>query len=357
MRLLLSLLLFAVLLPADIPPGDSRRGEEVFRDQGCAGCHAINGQGGTVGPDLGRRVDRNFTPSLLAATMWNHAPAMWSAMRKQGIVRATLSRESASDLFAFFYSTRFFDKPGDAARGKALFTSKRCAECHGITSSPLSGAPPVARWQALGHPIVLAGAMWNHAGAMREAFQKKGIPWQPLTGQELSDLLVYLRNLPETRNHRAAFHIAPALGGEAVFQMKCANCHHRNLETKLRTLTLTEIAAEMWNHAPAKQAPVVSEDEMSALLGYVWMRQFAQAPGNAGRGKRVFEHKKCAGCHTGGAGPNLAAGKPYSDLAMLSALWEHGPRMMDRMREKRIAWPRFEAGEMGDLIAYLNSIQ
>ena len=170
-------------------------------------------------------------------------------------------------------------------------------------------------------------------------------------------MLVYLRNLPETRDRAAEFHVAPAAGGEAVFQLKCANCHHRNLEARVRTLTLTEIAAEMWNHAPAKQAPNLTDDEMRDLLGYLWMRQFVQAPGSAARGKRVFERKHCAGCHTAGGAPNLAANKPYSDIAMLSALWEHGPRMLERMQEKRISWPRFEGGEMVDLIAYLNSIQ
>jgi hypothetical protein len=36
-------------------------------------------------------------------------------------------------------------------------------------------------------------------------------------------------------------------------------------------------------------------------------------------------------------------------------LWEHGPRMLERMREKNIAWPRFNTQEMRDLIAYLQT--
>lgn len=34
------------------PPGNPTRGEEVYRNAGCANCHAISGRGGALGPDL-----------------------------------------------------------------------------------------------------------------------------------------------------------------------------------------------------------------------------------------------------------------------------------------------------------------
>ena len=33
-------------------PGDSRKGAEIYRSLGCAGCHIVNGAGGNLGPDL-----------------------------------------------------------------------------------------------------------------------------------------------------------------------------------------------------------------------------------------------------------------------------------------------------------------
>ena len=39
---------------------------------------------------------------------------------------------------------------------------------------------------------------------------------------------------------------------------------------------------------------------------------------------------------------------------MVAALWEHGPGMLEVMNAKKIAWPRFTAQQMDDLIAYLN---
>jgi hypothetical protein len=41
---------------------------------------------------------------------------------------------------------------------------------------------------------------------------------------------------------------------------------------------------------------------------------------------------------------------------MVATLWEHGPRMLEVMTAKKIAWPRFTAQEMSDLIAYLNGL-
>src|SRR2546422_817933 len=87
----------------------------------------------------------------------------------------------------------------DSARGQLLFSSKHCSECHGINGPKSEDAKPVIRWESLGHPILLAEAMWNHAANMRQAFADQKLAWPEITGQDLSDMLVYLRNLPATR--------------------------------------------------------------------------------------------------------------------------------------------------------------
>src|SRR5215469_5352517 len=127
---------------AAVVAADSERGAALFESLACVRCHSVNGKGGTIGPDLGRLVDRNFTPATLAATMWNHAPTMWAAMRASDIRAGDLDNQAAADLFAYFYSTRFFEPPGDAARGK-LVLEKDCVRCHGLNSSREAGIPPV----------------------------------------------------------------------------------------------------------------------------------------------------------------------------------------------------------------------
>ncbi len=338
--------------------GDARRGEQLFQSEQCIQCHSFQGKGGRTAPDLSKRIDRNYTPSVMASLMWNHAPEMWSAMKKQGVVKGNMTPDKAADLFAYFVSARFFEKPGDAGRGKQAFTARHCVECHGITSAIPGGGPAVAKWDSLADPLVLAQQMWNHGPKMREAFAQKHLAWAPITGQELTDILVYLQNLPETRDLARHFEFPPADSGEKLFQSKgCVGCHigSNALETKLKNQTLTDIAAAMWHHQPQmKQPPVtLSPEEMKQLLGYIWTRQYFTGTGDSNRGKRVFESKNCATCHNGGGAPQL--GKGHSDITMVAALWEHGPRMLDTMNEKKLPWPRFTAGQMADLIAYLNS--
>src|SRR5580658_8966631 len=125
-------LLLAASLQAAAVSADSARGAQVFELQGCSQCHALNGVGPKVGPDLGLIADRGFTPAALAATMWNHAPGMWVETKLRSVTRPAIDEQQAADLFAFFYSLRFFEQPGDAGRGKSLFNSKKCPACHGI---------------------------------------------------------------------------------------------------------------------------------------------------------------------------------------------------------------------------------
>jgi mono/diheme cytochrome c family protein len=350
-------------LAAVIISGDARRGEELFESQQCIQCHSINGHGGTIGPDLARRIDRNYTPTVMASLMWNHAPQMWAAMKKEGVAKDEMTPESAADLFAYFVSARYFEKPGDAARGKSLFAAKRCADCHGITKSPIEAAPPVAKWDSLADPVVLAQQMWNHGANMKEELAKRRIPRPELSAQDLTDMLVYLQHLPETRNLPRKFTFVPSDSGEKLFESKgCAKCHtdRLSLDTLLKSQTLTQIAAEMWNHQPnMKNPPTLTEDEMREIVSFIWARQYFQGEGSAERGKRVFAEKNCAKCHddpSSGA-PKLSKGKgAYSAVSMVSALWGHGPQMLDLMNQRRLEWPRFTTQQMSDLIAYLNSL-
>lgn len=342
---------------------DSARGAQLFQSLDCVQCHTVNGQGGKIGPDLGLLMDRDFTPAALAATMWNHAPAMWSAMKQQNVQVPELTPQAAADLFAYFYSRGFFNKLGDAARGKRAFAADHCADCHGLTEAKLAAARPVSQWNTLDQPVALADAMWNHAATMREEFAKQRISWPELTSQDLTDMLVYLRNLPATRNAVPQLDISAGANGQAVFQSKgCAACHTGSLalESRLKGETLTDIAVAMWNHEPrmAAQAASLDADEMRSLLSYLWAQEFFQDSGKASAGQKTFMAKRCTACHadpSSGAPQMPQAGQSFDATAMVSALWRHGPGMMQQMQAKGIPWPRFETDEMSNLIAYLNS--
>jgi mono/diheme cytochrome c family protein len=342
---------------------DSARGEKLFKSLACVQCHSVNGLGGRVGADLGRTIDRNFTPASLASTMWNHAPSMWAAMREREVRAGDLDEQAAADLFAYFYSARFFEKPGDAGRGKRLFTDRACSTCHGLSSGIKPGVKPVSEWSALTDPIMLTEAMWNHAPNMFAEFKLRKIRWPQLSGQDLSDLLVYFRNLPSTRQKPGAFETTFGTNGEAIFKSKgCVACHQTgsSFGPRIKGQTLTEIAAAMWDHAPRMPVQPVhfQPGEMRELLSYLWARQFFEDAGDAGRGKRVFTTKHCAACHgdSSTGAPNLTGGqRSFTGTAMVSALWHHGPKMLEKMQSQGVRWPRFDGRDMSDLIAYLNS--
>ena len=351
------------LAAADVQ-GDAQRGEQLFQTEQCVQCHTVNGRGGSLAPDLGKRIDRDFTPAAMASLMWNHGPQMWSAMRETGIVKETLSPESAADLFAYFTAARYFEKPGDAARGKQAFTAVHCSKCHGVTSSNAANAPPVAKWESLTDPVVLVQQLWNHGARMRQAYADRKLRWSPITAQQLKDILVYLQSLPENRELVTAFAFPPSETGAQLFRSKgCADCHTGKLalETLLRNQSLTEVAVDMWNHQTAMKqpAPSFSQEEMRQLLGYIWMRPYFRGAGDPPRGRKVFMAKNCAACHDSGANGAPKLGKTpegYSDVTMMSTLWDHGPRMLEVMNQRKLPWPSFTAPEMTDLIAYLNSL-
>ncbi len=361
-RLIVAGACLAVLRGAPIS-ADSDRGAALFVSLDCIQCHSVNGRGGTVGRDLGRLVDRSFTPASLAATMWNHAPTMWPAIRERGLPFGDLNEQAAADLFAYFYSARFFDKPGDAARGKHVFETKHCAECHGLTEPKLPEAKPVSAWQSIGHPVALVDAMWNHAAFMKPEFARQHIAWASLTSQDVSDMLVYLRNLPSAHFAPPGFAVASGAHGQELFQSKgCVACHTGKLDLPplLVGKTLTDIAVEMWNHAPrmAANPPQLSVEEMRDVVSYLWAGAFFKSAGNAAAGERVFTAKHCVACHNdpSSGAPQLTAVKGSLTAAgMVSALWHHGPRMLVSMHAKGIRWPNFNAQEMSNLIAYLDA--
>ena len=336
------------------PDADARRGAEFFTTQKCDNCHAagnVRNAGANIAPDLTRTLDRDYTPAGVTARMWNHAPAMWASMSKAGIATPNVTADSAADLFAFLYAARYFEKPGDAGRGRRAFEAKHCADCHAIGQSKATGGPTVAEWRSIADPIALVDQMWNHAPKMKAEMAARKLKWPELTAQELTDILVYVRNVPGSADKNPDLVLPQQAAGEQLFQAKgCAECHQgaTSLERRLQNQTLTEVAAAVWNHAPKmKQATQpISVDEMRQLIGFLWARQFFTPLGDPERGKRVFEAKRCAGCHASAPGvPSLPA--------MVAALWKHGPKMLNTMEQKGVDWPLLTAPEVSSLVAFL----
>ena len=351
--------------------GDAERGAAVLRRENCLRCHFVRandiprfgqqGEGGNTAPDLSRPMGRRFTPAVLASLMWNHAPVMWASMKDQGIERPQVSERDGDDLFAYFFSIRFFEKPGEAERGKQVFEAKHCAECHSLDQAGSGPGHPVSTWKSLSDPILLVHDMWDHAEAMQNALAERKRGWVTLSGQELTDLSLYLQNLPQIPKAPAEFSLPDPASGETAFKATCIRCHtgSMSLETRLSNMTLLDVAAAMWNHIPKmKDVPRTSPEDMRKIVAYIWERQYLGPPGNAARGARVFEAKHCAACHNDpqSGAPKLPGGSGgYTTSSMIHVLWTHGPQMLDKMKQKGLAWPHLSPDDVSNVVAYLNS--
>jgi cytochrome c2 len=86
----------------------------------------------------------------------------------------------------------------------------------------------------------------------------------------------------------------------------------------------------------------------------------AQPPGDAARGRHVFESKQCVRCHgpreARGVGPPLETlRRPQGAYELAGRLWNHAPTMLTVLTAEGMKWPDIPPSEMADLMAYLGA--
>ncbi|HSA94175.1 MAG TPA: c-type cytochrome [Terriglobales bacterium] len=345
----------------------------VFFDKGCSRCHAVLGEGGKSAPDLARAPVGQLSAAEVLAAMWNHAPSMWEKMRQEKVPSPSFNKEEMANLFAFLYSVRSLDVPGDAERGRRLLTEKRCLRCHAVGGQGGRRGPDLERWASYRNPVSWIQTMWNHGPAMREAMGAQGLPWPQFQGDDVADLIAYVRQLAPNPRRKVYLRSADPQAGRVVFQHKgCSSCHALrgrggtlgpDLAKSVLPRTLGQFAADMWNHGPTMwssmgsgqlRARQFSNKEMADLIAYLFAERYFEVAGEPRRGQRLFQEKGCAGCHTGGTAPDLTGWAAASPSALATDLWNHGPLMFQTMQEQRKEWPVFRPGEMVDLIEFLS---
>jgi len=382
-------LLFAVVLASSGPawaqvsaqPQDPLAGSRVFGAKGCAKCHAVNGIGARIGPDLGR-IARPRSFYDMATAMWNHLPRMADRMQQLGIARPHLGVQETADLIGFLYTLNYFDAPGNVAAGRRLFTEKRCIVCHQVDGVGGVLGPNLDFLRPFRSPIYVATAMWNHGPQMMDAMAARGIPRPSFTGTELRDLIAFLA--PGTGGStEGPIYVLPgrADNGRRLFvEKRCAECHSvggrggkvgPDLGERAVRRSTIDFAAEMWNKAPRMLAemkprgivaPQLRPEEMADLIGYLHSVRYFAEPGSVQRGRAVATNKGCLTCHA------LAGerGKPASDLtrlrlatpaAVVAALWNHALVTAPAPVEGKLAWPELRGEEMADLAALLTSFE
>jgi mono/diheme cytochrome c family protein len=360
--------------------GDPVAGAMLFESKRCSYCHAINGSGGRLAPDLGARASNRSNLTQLVTTMWNHAPAMWKRMQQENLRASALSEREVSDLFAFLYLARYMDEPGNAQRGRRLFKDKGCIQCHAVRGEGGRVGPDLTQISGVDTPIQWAQTLWNHAPAMERHIQGAGVAWPRFDDAEMSDLLAYVRETSSApRAESRLLPADPARGWELFKTKSCIVCHAVQGEGghigpdlgagRQSPLTMVQFAGAMWNHSPQMyremaarriQRPVFGGQEMADLMAFFNSLRYFEPSGSLQAGKGLFAARGCSRCHGANAegtslGPALRGARPVNSVALATALWRHGPEMYRRTQTLGIAWPKLDENDLGDLFTFLNS--
>ncbi|MFQ6093880.1 MAG: c-type cytochrome [bacterium] len=363
-------------------PKDPLKGRLVFEKKGCLDCHAINGYGGKIGPDLG---EKPFYGSFLelAGVMWNHSPQMSAKMREVNLSRPTFSGREMNELIAYLYYLRYLGEPGNVAQGEKLLSEKGCLMCHSVGGRGGTSGPSLDTMKRYVSPLYLAQAMWNHGPEMERRMRRLGIKRPRFEGREMVDLAAYIRAASIEAPGQMVY-LAPGdpKEGEKLFSEKgCVACHAvygqggrsgPDLGTAELSQGVTEIAGIMWNHGPQMWRTMEKTDvprprftgkEMADVIAYLYFLKFIDEAGDPKVGQELFSGKGCITCHAikgkgGQVGLDLAESeKVSSPIEMTEIMWNHAPLMEQMMEERHLSWPQFKGRDMANLYAYLQSLR
>jgi cytochrome c2 len=359
-------------------PSDPLKGTVHFSDKGCDRCHSIDGQGGNFGPDLARsEIDGSLLD--LVAMMWNHSPEMSRIMDDLAVGRPRMTSAELSEIAAYVYYIAYFDSPGDIATGARVFTDKGCNNCHRVGGIGRKVGPDLSPIKKYVSPIFLMQMMWNHGSQIRAKMSELGVSWPEFNGDEVADLMAFLRDASAVTDPERIFMRPgnPKIGEQLFREKRCISCHRvfdagRAVGPDLRKSTFhksaSSIAAVMWNHGPAiwdkmdelgLAKPKFESNEMADLTAFLYFLRFLESPSDAARGELLFRQKGCQNCHHFGEAQVMGSyGLSFSDgedaaLDVAAAMWNTADEMSDMMTRKRLEWPRFQAGELNDLIHYI----
>ena len=181
---------------------------------------------------------------------------------------------------------------GDARKGQQVFVEKGCGSCHAIRGAGSTVGPDLGRIAGKHLTMTqMAGAMWNHAPAMKQVATQRGVTWKAFRGSEMRDLIAFLyaTNLLDEPGD-------PRRGDRLFVEKGCATCHSVKGKGGMIGPDLTQWkrygspvlwAEQMWGHALGMEEkvrefglrwPRFEGNEMVDLISYIQQELGPRAP-------------------------------------------------------------------------------
>jgi mono/diheme cytochrome c family protein len=384
---------------ADWSRASAERGGEIFRRSRCVTCHAVNGRGGTLGPELthvGAKASRDWLYT------WLRDPHRLQP--KTLMPRFRLADDEARDLAAYlstelgeppkdFTASDTPPSPGLAAEGRRVYERRACYSCH-----DLEGFPKLARigpkLAAIGDRVLETGPLearhlsptlpnWLYLkvrtpDAVLEGARMPTFGFDAKDGAALSVALLSLRakEMPAGRTTgdppRRAWEPQGEMGA-IVRRYRCLSCHSvQGAGGTLSTVALDRIGSQLTREHVERfvQRPYgvrvglpermpqlgVTPAEARVVAGYFSTVMIDDAletdvprdPAAVERGRALFARDGCAACHIAGekggyVGPELNGSadrlKPGWTVSWLMSpqRWKPGTLEPDRGRPREEA--------------------
>lgn len=171
--------------------GEAARGQQVFAAKHCARCHRPGVR--DPGPPL-EQLRRPQGAYELSGRLWNHAPAMFTALVQEGLAWPVISETEMADLMAYLQADAARDPAVQARRGQMILVAKGCLKCHSFRGEGSRIAPDLAeRREDYAPPARWASRMWSHTPRIAQKAIERGIAYPRFTGDEMTHLLGFLK--------------------------------------------------------------------------------------------------------------------------------------------------------------------
>jgi mono/diheme cytochrome c family protein len=268
--------------------GDTENGGRLFVKKGCGHCHTFGAEGGGIGPDLSS-AEGIDTPIRWTMAMWNHLPAMEKRVAEMHLPWPRFEGREMNDLLAYIRSRSNGQRhetellPANPDRGRKIFQSKSCIECHAVQGKGGRAGPDLGGSQRPPLTIVqFAGLMWNHSPDTWCTVGGRSIPRPSFEAQEIADLIAYFASL----RYFEPAGSSPA--GQLLFSERgCDHCHGSSAEgthegpalrSRGAAVTTISLAASLWQHGPkmyqrtrklGRSWPPLNEDDIGDVVAFL----------------------------------------------------------------------------------------